>query len=149
MVMRDSMKWISLGLCALGVVCMTSLAGCVAWVTHSPVKSDAGDAGEGIRYYQSSPYLLVYSDSKGGLKWQVLYLPDQTKKMMADTTELPKAVFAAVQSAASLLVKALEAAAPKVPAPYLYKIVVTGEDIKFIGGQGDTGIIVSIKEANP
>ena len=150
-------------------------AGCSASVTHTVVNE--ADNGTGIRYYQSSPYLLVYSDSKGGLVWQILFLPDQTKKMMVepkvhggrsemtlyfkngilagsmevgDTTELPKAVLAAVQSAVPLFARAaLEAARPSVPAPYLYKIVVNDREVKFIGNQGDEPIIIVIKEAKP
>lgn len=142
--------------------------GCSASVKHM----QATDSGTGIRYYQSSPYLLVNSNSKGGLQWRILYLPDQTKMMMAephvvggrvemamffhngvltggnalgDTTELPKAVIAAVQSAIPLLGLAMMAATPPtVPAPYLYKIVVVGDKVTFIGGHGDIGIKVPI-----
>lgn len=35
---------------------------------------------DGIRYYESSPYLLVYSDGKGGLVSKLIHLPDLTKK---------------------------------------------------------------------
>jgi len=100
-------------------VCLMACGGCYTHVVYSV----ATNSGTGIRYYQSSPYLLVYSDSKNGLHWQILYLPDQTKKMMvrpiaiggrseldlyfhngiltgsselSDTTELPKAIIAAV-----------------------------------------------------
>jgi hypothetical protein len=133
----------------------------------------ATDDGKGIRYYQASPYLLINSNSKGGLQWRILYLPDQTKMMMAephvmggrvemamffhngvltgcnalgDTTELPKAVISAVQSAIPLLALAgaLAAKPPEVPAPYLYKIVVEGDGVKFIPGQGDVDIKVPI-----
>jgi hypothetical protein len=144
------------------------LASCAAYVTHQP----DSDGATGIRYYENSPYLLVYSDGKGGLRWQIRYLPDQSRVMtvkptivggrtemtlyfqngvlsstsvVGDSTELPKAVIAAVQSAIPLLA----AAAPKVdgfPAPYLYKIVVDGANIKFIGGQGDTSIQVPINQ---
>jgi len=149
--------------------------GCTASITHTPVGE--ADIGTGIRYYQSSPYLLVYSDSKGGLQWQILFLPDQTKKMMVtpqviggrsemtlyfnngilagstevgDTTELPKAVLAAVQSVVPLIANAaIRAIPPTVPAPSLHKIVVNGSVVKFIGGPGDTPIVVTIKEGRP
>ena len=141
------------------------LFGCSTTVTHSA----ATESGIGIRYYQSSPYLLVYSDSKGGLRWQILYLPDQTKKMMVepkvlggrseltmffhngiltgsselgDTTEIPKAIVATVQSALPLIAAALAAPPPQVPAPYLYKLVVKKDQLAFIGGQGDASITV-------
>lgn len=142
------------------------LGGCAAYVTHQPDTASS----QGIRYYENSPYLIVYSDGKGGLRWQIRYLPDQSRIMtvsptivggrtemtlyfqngvlstmsvVGDSTELPKAVIAAVQSAIPLLA----AAGPKVdsfPAPYLYKIVVDGDNLTFIGGQGDTSIQVPI-----
>lgn len=89
---------------------------------------------DGIRYYRRSPYLLVYSDGKGGVVWNVLFLPDPTKKMAvdlevltsafnttlnfedgtlkefaddADATAVPKAVGAAIQQVLPALVKAL------------------------------------------
>jgi hypothetical protein len=148
---------------------LAALTGCYTSVTHKL----ATNSGTGIRYYRSSPYLLVYSNSKGGLCWQILYLPDQTKEMMvtpsvvggrseldlyfhngiltgsselSDTTELPKAIISAVQSALPLIAKAaaFAAAPPQVPAPYLFKIVVAGDQVKFIGGQGDTPITVPL-----
>lgn len=151
----------------LSVVAACGLfGGCAAYVTHEPEKADS----TGIRYYENSPYLIVYSDGKGGLRWQIRYLPDQSRIMtvsptirggrtemtlnfqngvlstlsvVGDSTELPKAVIAAVQSAIPLLA----AAGPKVdgfPAPYLYKIVVSGETLTFLGGQGDSSIQVPI-----
>jgi uncharacterized protein YceK len=150
----------------LTVLVAALTSGCTANVIHT----SATDCGTGIRYYQASPYLLIYTNSKGGLKWQILYLPDQTKKMMAepkviggrseltmyfqngvltssteigDTTALPKAIIATIQSAVPLLAKAaFSAPQPKVPAPYLYKIVVADGTIHFYGSQGDVPIIV-------
>ena len=160
-------------LCMLALLLCT--AGCLATVKHGP----ATDGGSGIRYYRAAPYLLVYSDSKGGLQWQVLYLPDQSRPMMAepiviggrsemtfefrngilagstavgDTTEVPKAILAAVQAALPLIAGALEAptTAPQVtvPAPYLYKILVRGSTVEFVGGQGDVDISVLVTAEN-
>jgi hypothetical protein len=106
---------------------------------------------------------LIYSNGKGGLKWQILSLPDQTKMMMAtptvtggrsemtlffhngvlagstevgDTTELAKSIVAAVQAAIPLLVSAAAAVAPPtIPGPSLYKIVIAGGNVSFIGEQ--------------
>ena len=64
---------------ALAVSLAPLISGCGGGVTHEP----ATDVGTGIRYYEPSPYLLIYSNARGGLKWQVVYLPDQTKLMMA------------------------------------------------------------------
>jgi hypothetical protein len=44
-----------------------------------PADKNDNDA-TGIRYYESAPFLLVYSDGKGGLVSQLLYLPDLTQK---------------------------------------------------------------------
>lgn len=144
------------------------LGGCAAYVTHLPESNES----TGIRYYENAPYLIVYSDGKGGLRWQIRYLPDQSRVMtvaptiyggrtemtlyfqngvlsststVGDSTELPKAVLAAVQSAIPLLA----AASPKVPgfpAPYLYKIKVDGTTLTFSGGQGDTSIQVPVNQ---
>jgi len=68
-----------------------------------------------------------------------------SSSVVGDSTELPKAVIAAVQSAIPLLA----AAAPQIegfPAPYLYKMVVDGSNLVFIGGQGDTAIQVPIND---
>src|SRR5262249_12652895 len=44
------------------------------------VANRAADAAvDGIRYYDTSLYLLVNSDGKGGIQWRILELPDQTK----------------------------------------------------------------------
>ena len=63
--------------------CVGLLGGC-AGVSHSPVASSSADrCVNGIRYYQNSLYLLVYSDGKGGIVSEFMYLPDTTKKMVA------------------------------------------------------------------
>jgi len=48
------------------------------------LRNDAQDRRlTGLRFYQPSPYLLVYSDGKGGINWEIHHLPDPTKKMSA------------------------------------------------------------------
>jgi hypothetical protein len=42
---------------------------------------------KGVRYYLSSPYLLVYTNGKGELKWQIEHLPDPTKLMVGTPTQ--------------------------------------------------------------
>lgn len=137
-----------------------ALCGCAADVVHQQETTNA----TGIRYYMNAPYLIVYSDGKGGLQWQIRYLPDQSRIMTAtphivgarlemtmtfqngvlsnsstlgDTSAVPKAVIAAVQNVLPLLAKGLGAAptAKGFPAPSLYKIVVKGDEISFIGTQ--------------
>lgn len=38
----------------------------------------------GIRYYESAPFLLVYTDGKGGLVSKLMFLPDLTRKRVID-----------------------------------------------------------------
>lgn len=145
------------------------LAGCAASVTHQRENSDS----DGIRYYMNAPYLIVYSNGRGGLQWQIRYLPDQTKVMTAkphvfgarlemtmnfqngvlatssvsgDSAGVPKAVIAAVQNVLPLLAKAAAGTptTPGFPAPSLYKIVVNGDNVTFIGAKGDVSIQVPI-----
>jgi len=159
MIMRSVLVLISL-----------TVLGCSATVTH---RIATNETETGIRYYDSAPFLIVYSDGMGGLKWQIRYLPDQTRIMMAtpsiiggrtemtlyfqngmlasastvgDTTEVPKALIGAVASALPFLIGAAEGApAPDgFPAPYIYKLVVSNDKITFIGGQGNTKIQVPL-----
>ncbi|MDB6104573.1 MAG: hypothetical protein JWO52_4572 [Gammaproteobacteria bacterium] len=147
------------------------VSGCSATVTHERAK----DSSTGIRYYENAPYLIIYSDGKGGLNWQIRYLPDQTKLMSVspvvklshtemnlyfqngvlssgsatgDSTEIPKAILAAVQSIAPLLAAGVLAGPekPAFPAPYIYKIVVNDVNVTFLGGPGDRKIQVPIKQ---
>jgi Zn-dependent M32 family carboxypeptidase len=94
------------------------------------------ESATGVRYYESSQYLLVYSDGKGGLAWQIQEMPDQTKKRVATPTQIwskletkltfsngvlatskdvatastiPKAVIAAVEKVVSTLAPAIAA----------------------------------------
>jgi hypothetical protein len=63
--------------------CLTSLAagGCATMV-HSPIADEAADtADRGVRYYRVSPYLIAYSNGKGGVVTEIKFLPDPTKKM--------------------------------------------------------------------
>jgi len=156
------------------VLSFAGLLGCAS-VRHTQI-SDAEDAkADGIRYYQASPYLLVHSDGKGGISWRIIYLPDQTKKMMIkpfnfiskhETTlsfdngvlsnskdvltsdTIPKAIFEALQKVAPLLAMArADVPEQEVPPPYLYKIVVTSSgEVQFYGGPGDVPIKVTVSE---
>ena len=145
------------------------LAGC-AGVTHLP---DGGDKDHGIRYYRTAPYLLVHSDTRGGLVTKLLYLPDQTQVMSAtpksrlasiktslefqdgvltsaseepDSTVMPGAILSAAETVLSLLAARMEPG-DKVPQPSLYKITVHGDRITFVGGEGDAPIRVRLTVA--
>ena len=62
--------------------CALLFSGC-ARVKHVPVTDDSDKTETGIRYYNLSPYMLIYSKPNGGLSAEVKYLPDRTKKMAA------------------------------------------------------------------
>lgn len=154
------------------IALLVSCAACSATITYRRVTRAEDGTATGIRYYASAPYLLIYSDGKGGLKWQILYLPDQsqlmsaspvvhggkvqmslffqngvlgTSSVSADSTSIPTAVMAAAEAAAPLILAAFEKGPqPNFPAPYLYKIVVKDRTATFIGGPGDSSIKVPI-----
>lgn len=141
--------------------CVVAVGGC-AGVNHRPVPPNSGDRGNGIRYYQTSRYLLVYADGKGGLAHELLVLPDPTKKMMAepyadlaslnmelkftngaltsttesaDASKVPAAIVKAVsQFLPTLAADAVDrATTASLPAPRLYKIIVLGGVVRFVG----------------
>src|ERR1700722_2280499 len=106
------------------------LSGCAS-VTYTPVQND-NDA-DGLRYYDTSPYLLITKDVNQQWNCQLIYLQDQTKEYQAtvwaflaqnnssftfstngvltgttsslDTTVIPNALLTAVASVAGSAVK--------------------------------------------
>ena len=156
-------------------MCLAAV-GCSATVTHTRLRTSQMDADDkGIRYLGTSPYLIAYSDGKGGIVTQIAYLPDPAKKMSAqpsskmtdvtatmefdrgvlttstetgDATAVSKAIIQAVEAFAPQLLKALNKVDTtndySVPAPYLFKIVVRGNDVYFLGGAGDTPIKITL-----
>lgn len=96
----SNFKRVVRAMCATTALVTLNLGGC-AGVHHQgiavvPIQVDArgqdidpraqmvanrkADAGvDGIRYYDTSLYVLIYPDGKGGVRWQILELPDQTK----------------------------------------------------------------------
>jgi hypothetical protein len=73
----------SLPLAILLIGFSVTLSGC-AGISYGTIGSEADDLkARGLRYYDSSPYLLVQTDNQGGLTCEFLYLPDQTKKRHA------------------------------------------------------------------
>lgn len=85
----------------LSLLAFTALVGCAGTNVSSIADPELGVAGkysdeeaDGIRYYESAPFLLVYTDGKGGLNSQLLFLPDLTQKRVID----PYAVLAANNS---------------------------------------------------
>jgi len=62
---------------------LAMLMGC-SGVTAVHIKTPEDDLrATGFRYYESSPYILVYSDGKV-LKSDLIYLPDRTRKMSVE-----------------------------------------------------------------
>jgi hypothetical protein len=112
----------------------------------------ANAADEGIRYFDTSPFLLIYTDGKGGLVSKLLYLPDSTKlrsikpyayaakndttlkfdhgrlsqaKSVVDETAIPTTVISGLEKVAISRAKANAAnnGGTGIPAPYLFRIV--------------------------
>lgn len=146
---------------ALPLACAI-FAGC-AGLEMKDIQSPADEkAYEGFRYYDTSPFLLVYTDGKGGLKSELLYLPDTTKKRSirpyaygakndttlkfengrmvgaksaVDETVLPMAAISALEKLATSLAKAANAGNADIPPPYLYRIRFDGSNWTLSGGQ--------------
>jgi hypothetical protein len=125
----------------------------------------ADTKADGIRYYEQAPFLLVYTDGKGGLKTQFLYLPDTSRKkvldpyawlannnitlsfnkgmltgnkIVVDETVVPKAV---IEVAKIALIASFDAGkgppGDEIPPPALYRIWVnTDGSVELIGGYG-------------
>ncbi len=112
---------------------VTSLIGCAGLEVEPVLNAAADKAARGFRYYRSAPFLLVYTDNKGGLQTKLLYLPDPTRKMSVrpynclasnkatlvfdkgrltqakteiDETAIPSAVITSLEKVAKELVKA-------------------------------------------
>lgn len=148
-------------------VTVLALCACAGVTIH---KEKAAD--NGIRYYEPAPFLLVYSDSKGGLISKVIWLPDTTRvmtlkpyayfaknessfkfekgvltqaKSVADETVIPAAIVSALKTAAVAAVtaanKATKDEVPVVPAPYLYRIVITDGEAKLYASDRDPKVI--------
>src|SRR5687767_1988988 len=71
---RSSMRWKSMRSIVAGGVLCALLIGCAGNTVKTlpyiaqPTAAKAEDAKvDGIRYYEEAPFILVYSDSKGGL----------------------------------------------------------------------------------
>jgi hypothetical protein len=63
-------------------LCLT--LGACAGVNYQAIMSEPDDQkARGLRYYDSSPYLLVQTDNQGGITSEFMYLPDKTKKRHA------------------------------------------------------------------
>jgi hypothetical protein len=114
------------------IICLISFGCATVNVKTLDKKEDCCDTG--IRYYERAPFLLVYSDGKGGVVTKVHYLPDRNKlrsvhpfNFMAsnkntlnfkdgmledstniiDATAVPKAVIKAVETVASTVLKGM------------------------------------------
>jgi len=72
-----------------GLLCITLLLSACAGTQVRPIAAtaegaDPDGAADGIRYYEPAPFLLVYSDGKGGLQSKIVILPDLTRKRSVD-----------------------------------------------------------------
>lgn len=152
------------GIMALGFSGMM-LAGCagVDYTTNTKTLKTGDDLG-GIPYYEPARYLLVNSDGKGGLNWQIIALPDQSTLHVAkpyefiskletsytisngmltevsetvDTSAGIKAIGEAVKAFLPLLMAGANAPKVELPAFQLFRIQVVGSKVKFIPVKGN------------
>ncbi len=83
-----TMRWI-------GLIILFGLAGCAGTetyrVSNEALKIDGkmdDSQADGIRYYESAPFILVYSDGTGGLQSKFLFMPDLTQKRVISPYEI-------------------------------------------------------------
>lgn len=161
--------------CWLAVLTMGGLIACAS-IEPTPVKNFENP--KGIPYYDGSYYLLVYPDGLGNLKWTLQYLADPQKKReyrtsqflssveteltfsngvlnigntTTDSTVVPTAVIGAIEKVlTSGIANDPLANVNKVPAPSIYKLVVTGNQIAFLGEKSTHFVNVTVtQEAKP
>lgn len=148
------------------------LAGCAGMQAGPIADAATDDRDEGFRYYETSPFLLLYTDGKGGLKSELLFLPDTTKlrsiKPYAwgasnkttltfdngrlvkatseiDETVIPKAVISGLEKIATSAVKAANGTNEGIPGPYLFRIIKDGQGEWSLAG----GIALKPDESGP
>lgn len=112
------------------------LAGCAGTTVRPAGTTALDDKVNGIRYYESAPFLLVYTDGKGGVISELKFLPDVTtkrsvdpfavlaqnettltftngvlsqSKTVVDETTVPKAVVSALEKVATAAMSAADA----------------------------------------
>jgi hypothetical protein len=138
-----------IGIAAASTILLAGCAGLTATALPSKDNELTDDNANGFRYYETSPFLLVYTDGKGGLVSKILYLPDSTKlrtikpynfaasnsttlkfdngrlvqsKAVVDETVVPTAIISGLEKVASSAIKAANGNNDGIPAPYLFRI---------------------------
>jgi len=164
----------SLGLCVALLLC-AGVGGCAS---IAPVPVANFDNPTGIPYYDGSYYLLVFPDGVGNIKWKLEYLADPQKKReyrtsnflssveteltfsngvltvgntTADSTIVPTAVIGAIEKVLTAgIANDPLANVNQVPAPSIYKLVVDGDKITFLGEKNKYVVNVTVtQEAKP
>ena len=138
---------------AVNAMVLSSCAGIDAKMVSPSAESD------GFRYYETAPFLFIHSDGKGGLTSEIVWLPDTTQLMSikpyawlasnnvaltflngtlteASSQGDETAVLGAGLDAIAKVLGVAAAAdlTQQAPPPYLFKIVIKGDNISLIGG---------------
>ena len=71
---------------AATIFALALLAAASAGCASIDSQQDTDGSRTGIRYYNSAPFILAYSDGKGGVVAELVYLPDTTRVMSLDAT---------------------------------------------------------------
>jgi hypothetical protein len=66
--------------CWMSFILAVGMSGCAGMHGKTILNPSDDEKSRGFRYYESSPYLLVQTDNDGGLKSEIIQLPDETKK---------------------------------------------------------------------
>lgn len=162
-------------LCACIGVCGALVIGC-GGARHFPVTPESDASAVGIRYYEPSKYVLVANDGKGGLQWELLTLPDQSKLMSVDPSDtlasgettlefnngmlskqedtqdasaVPAAAITAIETAVKSLIPLMNKpqAGSELPPPRLYKLVTTGGTWALVGEHTTEPVKITTPEA--
>lgn len=159
---------------AAALLCLCLVSGCAS-VSHTAITPENENSDCGIRYYETSAYLLIYPQPGGQCVATIKHLPDPTRKRSAhlsacgtrlkttmafqngclsatsddpDAAIVPQAMLDAVQGVLPLLAALnVPAGETQLPAPSVYKFVTddTGR-VRLVGTAGTNRVSISLAE---
>lgn len=139
--------------------------GCAS-VEHRPLNPSDDESAQGIRYYDASPYVLVYANAGGGLTSEIVYLADPFRLMSAqpkqflstldvtlsfengvltqskavgDGSIVPAAILQAAKTAATAILAEPSSSAEQLPPVHIFKIIQAHNgEFLLVGGPAST-----------
>ncbi len=130
------MNWMRIAALA---TCWAIIPSCSS-VEHTRLSSEDDVGANGIRYYGSSLYLLLYSDGKGGIVTELHEYPDQTKLMEAKPKYIAASSNMTLECSNGMLTKTVETGdGTAVPVAVLKAIeTVADKTLSALSEAGDT-----------